>query len=180
MDITLDQLRAIAPHAPDESLAPLNAAMSEANIDTPLRQAAFVAQVAHESNQFRQLVEDGDGWRYEGRHDLGNTVQGDGPRFRGRGYIQLTGRKNYTRASGVLGVDLVGKPELAATPQIAARVAAWYWSSRALNPLADNGDMLGITRAINGGLNGLEERLAFYRRACTALGAVLACSEPTR
>lgn len=174
-DLTLDQLHGIAPNAPPECLDPLNSAMVEAQIDTPLRQAAFVAQVAEESDEFRHLEEEGDGWRYEGRHDLGNTVRGDGPRFKGRGYIQLTGRRNYTRAGGALGVDLVGNPELAARPDIAARISAWYWTMKALNPLADNGDFLGITKAINGGTNGLAAREEFYARALTVLGAELVC-----
>ena len=173
--ITLAQFRAIAPHAPAEALEPLNVAMHEASITTPARQAAFLAQAAHESDQFRALVEQGDGHRYEGRRDLGNTQQGDGPRFRGRGVLQLTGRANYTKASAALGVDLVGHPELAAQLDVGARIAAWYWTTHGLNALADEGDFVGITRAVNGGVNGLDQREAFYKRACAVLQVNAVC-----
>jgi putative chitinase len=178
--MTLDQLRVIAPHAPEEVLAPLNAAMAGAEITTPLRQAAFIAQVAHESNQFRELVEHwvptADQLAYEGSVRLGNTQPGDGRRFLGRGAIQLTGRANYARASGALGIDLVNHPERAADLDVAYRTAAWYWTDRHLNRLADDGDMVGITRAIQGAAGGLQQRLAYYARALPALGALPVCA----
>lgn len=185
MDISLDQLRAIAPHAPESELAPLNEAMASAEITTPLREAAFLAQLAHECCQFRIFVEEWDParvpeqLRYEGNITrLGNTQPGDGHRFLGRGGIQLTGRANYARASVDLGVDLVNHPELAATPEYRYRVAAWYWTKHGLNRLADDGDMAGITKAIQGAAGGLQERLAFYAKALPALGAVPVCSAP--
>jgi hypothetical protein len=96
---------------------------------------------------------------------LGNTQAGDGKRFKGRGPIQLTGRANYKRFGDLLGVDLVNNPERAATPEVAFRVAALFWKSKGLNELADAQNFREITRRINGGFNGLEERLKFYERA---------------
>jgi predicted chitinase len=183
VDVTLAQLRAIASHAPAEALTPLNAAMAGAEITTPLRQAAFIAQVAHESNQFRELVEHwgptADQLAYEGSIRLGNSQPGDGRRFLGRGAIQLTGRANYVRASVALGIDLVNHPERAADLDVAYRTAAWYWTDHCLNKLADDGDFLGITRAINGGVNGLDQRERFYGLALKALGAVAVCGRGT-
>jgi len=168
--ITMAQLRAIAPHAPDSALDPLNAAMAHWGISTSRRQAAFLAQVMFECNQGRDLVELDDGTRYDGRRDLGNVQPGDGPRFRGRGAIQLTGRTNYTRAAGVLGVDLVAHPEWAADLRWAYEIAGLYWTWHDLNDAADDGDMEHITRAINGGLHGYQVRMEFYARAARALG----------
>jgi putative chitinase len=139
----------------------LIAAMAEFEIDTPARQAAFLAQLAHETGGFRWLRELGSVrylQRYEGRADLGNTEPGDGPRFRGRGYIQLTGRHNYQQAGAALNLPLLAQPELAEQPEYAARIAGWYWYRRALNLLADRGDFRRLTRAINGGLNGIADR----------------------
>lgn len=143
--------------------------MAEFGIDTPTRQAAFLAQIGHESGGLHWSVEI---WgpteaqrRYEGRRDLGNVQIGDGFRFRGRGLIQTTGRANYTATGKALGVDLIAKPELLALPELAARSAAWYWKSRDLNALADAGDFERITRKINGGLNGQAERIALWESA---------------
>jgi putative chitinase len=155
-------------------LKPLQIAMMEAQIDTPARQAAFLAQLAHETGGFkwfRELGPDTYFEKYEGREDLGNTEEGDGLRFKGRGFIQITGRANYTRAGKALGLDLVSNPTLAETPEVGARVAAWYWSSRNLNKYADRGDFITLTRRINGGLQGLRDRQTYYARAKKALGA---------
>ena len=147
----------------------LNAAMAEANITTPQQQAMFIAQLAHESGGFQFMEEIASGAAYEGRSDLGNTQPGDGVRFKGRGYIQVTGRYNYGQAGDALGLDLVNNPGLAARPENAARIAAWYWSSRNINEAANNGDFLQVTRLINGGTNGLADRQAYYARAQAAL-----------
>lgn len=152
-------------------LEPLCSAMREADITTPARMAAFLAQLAHESAQLRHFEELADGSAYEGRRDLGNTRPGDGPRFKGRGPIQLTGRANYAAAGAALGVDLVRSPMLAAAPVVGFRVASWFWASRGLNALADRGDFRGITRRINGGLNGLADRERYHDAAKRALGA---------
>ncbi len=159
--LPLDKARAVAPH--------LDQAMEEAGIDTPARQAAFIAQVGHESGNFKYSEEIASGAAYEGRRDLGNTHPGDGVRYKGRGYIQLTGRANYEAAGRALGLDVVNHPELAAQPHNAARIACWYWSSRGLNAKADAGDFDGITRAINGGVNGKADRDRRYRLALSVL-----------
>lgn len=175
--ITAEQLMAIVPRLSEEkaqevatALAP---AMEWAEIDTPLRTAHFLAQIAHETGGFkwaRELGKDSYFERYEGRADLGNTEPGDGPRFRGRGYIQITGRYNYARAGEALGIDLIGNPEQAEAPEIAAKIAAWYWWTRDLNKYADADEIRTITRQINGGLNGLADRQAYYDRASAVLG----------
>lgn len=127
-----------------------------------LRMAHFFAQVGHESGGFRQFVEL---WgptpaqtRYEGRTDLGNVHPGDGKRYRGRGPIQITGRTNYRRFGQMLGLDLEGNPDLAATPTVGIRVACAYWLASRLNAAADRDDIEAVTRLINGGLNGIADR----------------------
>jgi predicted chitinase/LysM repeat protein len=173
--ISAAQLRAIMPNlsAADAArhLPYLNAAMAEGNINTPKRQAAFLAQLAHESGQLRYFEEIASGAAYEGRRDLGNTQPGDGVRFKGRGPIQLTGRSNYTAASRALGVDLVNNPALAATPEIGFRIAQWFWNSRNLNSYADAGNFDAITYRVNGGYNGKAARDTYYARARQVLGA---------
>jgi len=146
-------------------LAPLNAAMAEFGIDTPLRQAAFLAQAGHESGQLRHVRELASGAAYEGRADLGNVIAGDGVRFKGRGLLQVTGRANYAACGAVLGLDLLAAPQLLEQAAAACRSAGWFWQSRGLNRLADAGDQERVTRRINGGVNGLAERLALYQAA---------------
>lgn len=170
------KLRAIMPYAgarADVFVLPLIAAMEAYAIDTPARTAAFLAQVGHESGQLRHLREI---WgptpaqrRYEGRADLGNTEPGDGKRFMGRGLIQITGRKNYLLCGFALELDLVAQPELLEQPVAAAASAAWYWHNRNLNRYADADDFVGLTRAINGGTNGIADRRALWSRAKAAL-----------
>ena len=138
-------------------------------IDTPDRQAHFIAQVAHESDGLRTTVEYADGSAYEGRKDLGNTHKGDGRKFRGRGLIQLTGRANYAAATKALGRDFVGHPERVAEFPAAADVSGWFWDTHDLNRHADRDDVEAATRAINGGLNGLDSRIAYLDSAKTAL-----------
>ena len=147
----------------------LNVAMAEANITTPQQQAMFIAQLAHESGGFQFMEEIASGAAYEGRADLGNTQSGDGTRYKGRGYIQVTGRYNYAEAGQALGLDLINNPGLAAQPENAARIAAWYWTSRDINEAANSGDFIQVTRLINGGTNGLADRQAYYARAQAAL-----------
>lgn len=173
--ITLPQFLAIMPRLlppkAEQYLPPLNAAMEEAEITTPLRQAAFLAQLAHESDQLHYMEEIASGAAYEGRHDLGNLQPGDGKRYKGRGPIQLTGRANYRKCGAALGVDLENHPELAALPEYGFRIAAWYWTTHKLNAYADTGDFLHITKAINGNPpNGVESRQAYYVKALDALG----------
>ena len=153
---------------------PLSAAMALYAIDSPNRQAAFVAQVGHESGR---LVYVRELWgptsvqeRYEGRADLGNTQEGDGFKYRGRGLIQVTGRGNYSRCANALVLPLVEHPELLEQPDNASLSAAWFWNTRGLNELADANDFGTITHRINGGVNGMEDRLALWKMCCTALG----------
>ena len=175
--ITVAELHQIMPNLSAEKAAEyvplLNAALAEGQINTSLRRAAFLAQLAHESGELRYFEEFADGSAYEGRADLGNTHPGDGRRFKGRGPIQLTGRSNYARAGEALGLDLVGNPELAARPDVGFRVAQWYWTTHNLNALADGGprNFDAITRAINGGLNGKADRDRYYARALQVFGA---------
>lgn len=152
-------------------LEPMNAAMDEFEINTPARQAAFLAQIAHESGSLRYVKEIASGDAYEGRGDLGNTQEGDGVRFKGRGLIQITGRANYAQCGAALGLDLLAEPELLETPENACRSAAWFWHSRGLNELADAGEFRLITKRINGGYNGLSDRQAYYIKAKEVLNA---------
>ncbi|GAA4827565.1 hypothetical protein GCM10023232_27370 [Sphingosinicella ginsenosidimutans] len=132
-----------------------------AGIDaTPLRFAHFFAQLGHESDGFRAMEEYASGAAYEGRADLGNTQPGDGKRYKGRGPIQITGRANYRDFGRRIGIDLESHPEIAAVPSIGMLTACTYWTVRGLNALADADDVEGITRRINGGLNGLDDRKA--------------------
>ncbi|WP_434379928.1 peptidoglycan-binding protein [Melittangium boletus] len=173
--VSLQQLRSIMPHLSDararECLPHLNRAMAEAGINTPKRQAAFLAQLAHESGEFRYFEELASGAAYEGRKDLGNTQPGDGVRFKGRGPIQLTGRANYRAAGQALGIDLENNPKRAADVDVGFRTAAWFWNSRNLNSYADAGNFDAITKRVNGGYNGKASRDAYYARARGVLGA---------
>lgn len=153
----------------------VRAACLEFNITAPVRLAAFLAQVGHESAGFQYTREI---WgptraqkRYEGREDLGNTKPGDGSRFRGRGLIQITGRANYQKASVALGIDAVANPQLLEEPAMAARSAGWWWAAHGCNELADSGGFVALTRRINGGTNGLDDRIERWERAKAVLGA---------
>lgn len=152
---------------------PLSAAMELYDIGTPVRQAAFIAQVGHESGRLvyvKELWGPTDAQkRYEGRKDLGNTQPGDGFRYRGRGLIQITGRANYSTAADALNEPLIDFPEILEQPDIAALSAAWFWNSRGLNKLADAGDQKAICKRINGGLNGFNDRLILYTKAIEVL-----------
>ncbi len=122
------------------------------------------------SDGFCTTVEYSSGGYLEGRRDLGNTQPGDGPRYKGRGLIQLTGRANYTHYGQVLGLDLVGNPDLAAAPPTALDIACEYWREHGLNQFADQDDIETITRRINGGLNGIDSRRLYLALAQAALG----------
>lgn len=174
--MTVEQLQYIMPAARkaavDIFLEQLNEYMPRYEINTPARICAFIAQIAHESGQFRYTREI---WgptaaqkRYEGRKDLGNVYQGDGKRYMGRGLIQITGRANYASCSVALtGTPdaLINTPELLSTPAYATESACWFWKDRGLNELADTGDFQRITKRINGGLTGLKEREGYWERA---------------
>lgn len=144
------------------------------SINSPLRLAHFLAQAAHETLDFCFLNEIWGPTKaqrgYEGRADLGNTQPGDGRRYAGRGIFQLTGRANYRAIGGALALPLEAQPELAAEPRVSVLIACHYWLTHGLNALADADDIVGITRRINGGRNGLAER----RRALAKAKKVLA------
>lgn len=160
-------------------LPPMEAAMREYAITSEMRSRMWLAQVGHESVSLRYFEEIASGAAYEGRSDLGNTQPGDGVRFKGRGPIQLTGRANYTAAGNALKLPLVSNPPMAADPQHAFRVSAWWWATHGLNPISDTGDVEAATRRINGGYNGLSDRQNRYRLA-RGLGArVVVSAGPT-
>ena len=176
MSITEQQLLRILPNAGRQAgvfVSVLNTAMSKYGIVTVPRIAAFIAQIGHESSQLRHVREI---WGptaqqagYEGRADLGNTMKGDGSKFRGRGLIQITGRANYAACGEALALDLVNHPELLEQPQHASMSAAWFWKMKGLNDLAERGQFLTITRRINGGLNGIDDRLELWKKAQAVL-----------
>lgn len=155
---------------------PISDAMMEFSITTPARQAAFLAQVGHESGGLKYTREL---WgptpaqvRYEGRADLGNTQPGDGSKYRGRGFLQITGRANYTAAGKALHLDLIGHPEILEEPDMCALSAAWWWASHGLNAMADDTSresFVRMTKIINGGTNGLDDRLKLWNSAKQAL-----------
>ena len=180
MSITQQQLQQILPNAGQTAgvfVPVLNTAMVRFQIIGTERVAAFIAQIGHESGQFRYVRELGSD-QYLSKYDtgslakrLGNTPEadGDGQKYRGRGLIQITGRANYTTCGEALALDLVNHPELLEKPQHACMSAAWFWASRGLNTLADAGQFDTITRRINGGHNGAAERQALYVRALKVL-----------
>jgi putative chitinase len=194
------QLIALSPNLAPHTSAFLAAAANN-GINTPLRQAHWLAQLAHESGGFKRLEENlnysADALRrtWPGRFDEetakeyarqpqriankvyadrlgnGNEKSGEGARYLGRGYIQLTGKANYAKYSNEVFGDerLVDSPELAAKPEMAAILAATYWRLNGLNALADKDDIVSITKRINGGLIGLESRKDWLRKAKDAL-----------
>ena len=170
----------------------LNPAMLDADITTPARIAAFLAQIGHESGRLahtREIWGPTDAQRRYERdpaspwptsaaqarqaayarnrlaYNLGNSEPGDGVRYKGRGLIQLTGRTNYGLISDATGEDFLTYPALLETPKWAARSAAWYWAQRKLNAHADAADFDEITRRINGGQNGRADRIALHTAA---------------
>jgi predicted chitinase len=190
---TMLQLASVCTRAPLARLTRVfesyNAALVPAGATTPLREAMFLAQIAHETDQFHYSHEV---WgptpqqlRYEPPSPLaaklGNTQPGDGARYRGRGWFQLTGRRNYTLAEAATGIPLVAHPELAEDPRYLGLVAAWYWRNAEdrkgvvhdLNVFGDAGDLHGCTLVLNGGLTGFDSRQSYFGLCCAALGAQL-------
>jgi len=179
--------------------APLQAAFDKYDINTSKRQSAFLGQCAHESGNFKTLQENLNysaeglmktwpsrfstkeiadqyarqpakiaGKVYNGR--LGNTSEEEAAKYLGRGLIQLTGKENYERCGNAIGVDLVGQPDLLVQPDYAAMSAGWFWNKKGLNELADAQEHGQITKRINGGTIGLDDRIAKTTKAAQALG----------
>ena len=184
--ISAQQLHKIMPSATPARIAnfigPLNDTMNEFAITTPARQAAFLAQLAHESGSLRYVQEIASGAAYDNRADLGNMTPEaialselagttPGKYYKGRGLIQITGYTNYLACSRALCCDdsLVSNPAALERADLACLSAGWYWDSRRLNGFADAGQFETITRKINGGLNGQADRLAHYQRALSVL-----------
>ena len=149
----------------------VNEVLNYYQINTPLRICHFIAQVAHESDCFNAMEEYASGEDYEGRDDLGNTQPGDGVRFKGRGLIQLTGRENYAKFSKAMNQDFIAQPQLLAQSPWAIWAAGWYWNDKHLNEYADRDDLEQVTRIVNGGQNGLEDRRDYLQKAKSVLGA---------
>lgn len=196
-----DQFREVFPGIKPGCVNGLTGAMDFYKISTPLQQAAFIAQCAHESREFTLTEENLNysadrllkvfpkyfksleqatlyarnpraiaSYVYANRMGNGPESSGDGYRYRGRGYIQLTGHDNYMQYAAATATDALNQPSLVSDTDGAALSAGWFWSKNGLNQLADKEDMMTITRRINGGLNGLQERMAYYHAARQALG----------
>lgn len=189
--LTANLLQSIGGYRKDMTLARYQALLPElidafhfADVNTIDRRAMGIAQLFHESGSLHYQEEIADGSAYEGRIDLGNTQPGDGKRFKGRDFLQVTGRSNYTKLSAwafarkIPGVDsptfFVDHPEKLGTDQFAFLGFAWYWTTRrnqagqSLNDMADARNIDGATYMVNGGYNGLDSRKAFYAKALAA------------
>lgn len=157
-----------------EAGALLAATLESYDITSRLRIAHFLGQTCEESAGYRTTEEFASGKEYEGRQDLGNTQRGDGPRYKGRGLLQLTGRANYADYGKALAVDLVNNPTLAAQPALSLKIACEYWKRHDINADCDRDDAQAVTRKVNGGLNGLSDRIAFTQKAKTAVARLQA------
>ena len=195
--MTYDQLDALG--IDHKWLAPLEETFAKYDISTPVRQACFIGQCAHESGNFKTLQENLNysaeglmktwpsrfstkeiadqyarqpakiaGKVYNGR--MGNTSEEEAAKYLGRGLIQLTGKENYDNCGKAIGVDLISEPTLLAQPMYACLSAAWFWNKKGLNALADAGDYETMTKRINGGLIGLDDRKAKIAKALSVLG----------
>jgi putative chitinase len=195
--MTYDQLDALG--IDHKWLGPLEETFAKYDISTPVRQSSFIGQCAHESGNFKTLQENLNysaeglmktwpsrfptkeiadqyarqpakiaGKVYNGR--LGNTSEEDASKYLGRGLIQLTGKENYEHCGSSIGVDLLSNPNLLSDPKYAALSAGWFWNKKGLNSLADSQDLETMTKRINGGLIGLDDRKAKIAKALSVLG----------
>jgi putative chitinase len=189
LQVDADVMREVAPRVKgrraqhqsfiiEEAGKDLASILDKYEINTPLRVAHFLAQTCHESDGFCTTEEYASGAAYEGRRDLGNTEPGDGRKFKGRGLIQLTGRANYAAAGKRLQLDLINSPDLAAVPATSVLTACDYWRQREINPHCDQDDIIGVTRIINGGLNGIDSRRAYLAKAKIAVAKLQAGQLP--
>jgi putative chitinase len=153
--------KALPKIPPSQAETSLVGAAKNAGITEPAELAQFLAQTSHESGGFqyvRELGKDSYFAKYEGRKDLGNTQPGDGLKYKGRGFIQLTGRANYEHFGKAINEDLINNPELAEKPDIAAKLAVAFWKERVKPKVKDFNNTEAVTKIINGGYNGLEDR----------------------
>ena len=195
--ITIEQLTALG--IDEKWLEPLQTVFDKYDLSNPQRQASFIGQCQHESNNFKSLEENlhysANGlmrtWPsrfpsadvaqqyannpekiankvYAGR--MGNTEEGDGWKYHGRGVIQLTGRENYERCGTAISADLINQPQLLVEPHYAVLSAGWFWNKLGLNDLADAQEYGQMTRRINGGTLGLDDRIAKITKAKQILG----------
>lgn len=141
-----------------------NKYLNEYEITTLIRLWSYFAQIGHESAQLRYSEEIANGNAYEGRKDLGNVFEGDGIKFKGRGLIQITGRDNYQKLSNAFGIDFIQEPELLQNAEWSVKSSLWFWKIKNLNKIADSEDFELLTRRINGGVNGIKDRLELYER----------------
>lgn len=154
----------------DTELNDLNACLNRYQINTPARIRHFISQIAHESGGLRWLKELADGSDYEYRDDLGNTQPGDGPKYKGAGAIQLTGRANYQALS-----QAISDPKVMDGCDYVAKVypftsAGFWWHNNNMNALCDSGASVEqVTLRVNGGYNGLEDRQHYYTKACQTI-----------
>lgn len=193
----------------EKYLSAMNEALAEHGIDTPLRVAHFLSQVLHESGKMRHVEENlnysADGLRgtfgkyfkttaeaeayarkpekiasraYENRMGNGPEASGDGYRYRGRGLIQLTGKSNYQEFSDWINDDLVADPDRVAN-QYAVHSAVFFWTTRKINALADQDDVVRVTKKINGGTHGLADRKALLAKAKALLNVETAPPAPS-
>ncbi len=170
MKLTPAQLHDIYPFAKsrvEKYIDAINMTLEEFGITTPVQVAAFLAQIGHESGQLFYTEEIASGKAYEGRQDLGNTFQGDGPRFKGYGFIQVTGRSNHMECAKYFGIKLDNLPKWLKTPEGACRSSGWFWKKNKINDVAE--DVIKTTKRVNGGRNGLEERTKLFQIALGVL-----------
>ena len=196
--MTNEQLQALGIDS--KWLKPLADTFAKYGINTSQRQACFIGQCMHESNGFRVLEENlyysanalmrtwpsrfpdedtADKFAnnpekiankvYGGR--MGNVEDGDGWKYHGRGLIQITGKDNYANCGSGLGVDLLSNPEWVATPEYASLSAGWFWNKKGLNELADVMDIETMTKRINGGTLGIDDRKAKIYKVMDAIGS---------
>ena len=197
--VTSEQLKRL--HIGEQWLDALNETFARFDISTPIRQASFIGQCGHECGNFKVLEENLNYkaetlmklWPkrfdaakaqacarnprlianivYSSRMGNRDEASGDGYRFRGRGCIQLTGHANYFHAGKACGEDFVMNPDLVATPRYAAMTAGWFWNTHKLNQYADSRDFLMMTKKINGGTIGLQDRINHINHALEVLNA---------
>lgn len=170
--VTKEMLAAIMPLAGfriDSFISYINGYAESFNINTDLRMAHYLAQIAHESGELHYTKELASGKAYEGRKDLGNTHKGDGVKYKGRGLIQITGRANYQKYAKFCGFDVVTVPELLERPLGATKSSMWVFDTFGCNELADKDNLKAIRKKINGGYNGLDECKKYLDRAKKAL-----------